>query len=193
MLFHKQSKVDKGLELVFLAVPNNISTIMPLLSSMVYFNLLINGNYGFAFMAMLGMFYNLLDRKYTRNNSRNSDFRKVANSTFDRTADIFLITAFGFANVVSWELIIIYLALSYLNSYIRSRTGTVSHGKINLNYGPMKRALRVALIIITTVFLYMGFVTFSGIYVADLMFALMSFLSLITLLERFYLSFAKLK
>jgi phosphatidylglycerophosphate synthase len=193
MLFKRKSKLDKGLELVFLSVPNNISSVLPLVASVIYFNYLVKAQYGMAFLALLGMAYNIIDRRYTRDHERNSKFRLVMNSTFDRMADIFLLAAFGFADVVSWSLVIIYLGLSYMNSYVRSRTGTVSHGKLNLNYGPMKRYIRVILIMITTVFLYMGFITFSGIYVADLMFVLMSFLSLITLVERTYLSYSKLK
>lgn len=192
MPYHKKQS-SKELGAVFLELPLIFSTFLGVASAILYFTAIVGGGYGPALIALCGMGLNLLDRHYNRENARYSNFFKVLNSTSDRMADIFLVGAFGFADIVNWPLIFIYISLSYMNSYIRSRTETLTQKHAHMNIGPMKRYVRVGLVTLTTVFLYMGFETFSGIYVADLMFVLMAFLSAVTLLIRLYRSYNLLK
>jgi archaetidylinositol phosphate synthase len=90
----------------------------------------------------------MLDGIVARSQNKVTAFGGFLDSTVDRFADFTVIVAFGFAGIVGWPLVLTLVLLTYLISYIRSRTELAARGKLVANVGIMERTERLIVIFI---------------------------------------------
>lgn len=145
-IIRKIAKVVPGL------TPNLI-TIFGLLPPVLFFYLLINGRFGWAIVAYMGSVLDALDGAYARATGQVTKFGALLDSAVDRISDALFITAFGFAGLVSWGLVIAVLVSSFLISYIRARGEGLLGDKSALRAGPVTRSVRLAI-------LFTGFIAY---------------------------------
>lgn len=161
---------------------------------MLFFALVINGNYWLALVAFLGTFLDVLDGYVAKRYGKVSAFGGFLDSTLDRVSDFFYIAAFPFAGIVSWELATILLVLSFLISYMRSRGELASGGKVSFKGGLVERAVRLGGIF-AALLLYTLFpsVAFNNFNLAEAVFVVLIIFSLITVVQRLSLAYKQLR
>jgi len=124
----------------------NFITILGLVPPILFFWFLTHNYIGWALVALVGTLFDSLDGAYARATGQVTKFGAFLDSTLDRFSDAVIISAFGFAGLISWELVIATLIFSFLISYIRSSgTFVVGDSKI-LALGPIERAQRLGLV-----------------------------------------------
>jgi len=172
--------------------PNTI-TLFGLLTPVLFFVLLVHGLYWWALVAIILNALDMLDGLVARMSNRVSAFGGLLDSTIDRVADFTIIAAFGFAGITSWRIILPLLMLTYLISYIRSRTELAAKGNLVASVGIMERTERFITIFIGLL-LYAIFprVLLFGQNVMSCVFVVLIILSFITVLQRFRFAYKKL-
>ena len=184
----------------FMRIHPNVLTLMGLVPPMLFFWLMLNGEYTWALVSFIGVAFDFIDGAVARSTGRVSAFGGLLDSSIDRVADGLYITAFGFVGLVRWELVLTLLILSYLISYIRSRAELAGKAKFILNVGIMERSerlagLAVALLIFIVEATNSGNIELfnssdpvrNGIYhtQTEIVFIILALLSLITVVQRF--------
>lgn len=127
--------------------PNYI-TLLGLIFPLLFMYCLINGQYLLALVAFIFNAVDLLDGLVARAQNKVTAFGGFLDSTVDRFADFVVIVAFGFAGLVSWEIVLTVVMLTYLISYIRSRTELAAKGKLVASVGIMERTERLVMIFV---------------------------------------------
>ena len=117
--------VEKGLEPVARLLkhvsPNTIS-MFGLVFPVLFFIFVMRGWYALALFVFIFNGLDLLDGMVARATNKVTAFGGFLDSTIDRFADFTVIAALGFAGLVGWNIILPFIMLTYLISYIRSRT-----------------------------------------------------------------------
>lgn len=164
--------------------PNMISMI-GLLPPILFFVLLTNGMPRTAFLTLFLFIFDAIDGAVARSTGKTSKFGGVLDSTLDRLADALLITAFAFANIITWELSIATLIFAYLVSYIRSRAELAGGGKFKLNVGIAERTERIILAGVGLLLwiIYPNNIAY-GINIAELIFIILIITLFITVIQR---------
>lgn len=172
----------------------NALTIVGLIFPVLFFAALRYEVHWLALMVLALSGFDMLDGMVARGQGKVTAFGGFLDSTIDRFADFVIVAAFGYAALVSWEVVLPLLLLTYLISYMRSRTELAAKGKIAANVGIVERGERITLIF-TALLIYTVFPTFTlfgGKNVLTLAFLLLIFLSLITIAQRFAFAYKKL-
>ena len=129
-------------------VPPNYITLLGLIFPVLFFVCMLQHWY----FAALGVFIfngvDLLDGIVARSQHKVTAFGGFLDSTVDRFADFVAIVSFGFTGLVSWSIVLSLVLLSYLISYIRSRTELAAKGMLVANVGIMERTERLAALFI---------------------------------------------
>jgi archaetidylinositol phosphate synthase len=127
--------------------PNAISAL-GLVFPVLFYLCVVNELYGLALFVFVFNALDLLDGMVARLSGKVTAFGGFLDSTIDRFADFTVIAAFGFAGIVAWEIVMPLLLLTFLISYMRSRTELAAKGKISAAVGIMERTERLVLIFV---------------------------------------------
>lgn len=170
----------------FLKVPPNVLTVIGLIFPALFFYFLLHGQYLFAILALAGNLFDTVDGTVARYNNKQTVFGFFLDSTLDRVSDFIMISAFGFAGLVRWELVIPTLGASFLISFIRTRASLAVKDEGQLAVGIIERTERIVFLGLTVFFQTLLQTTFFyGLNVAELVFSLLLTLSAITVAQRF--------
>ncbi|HEY8998932.1 MAG TPA: CDP-alcohol phosphatidyltransferase family protein [Candidatus Saccharimonadales bacterium] len=146
MLSPLKPVVEKGLKPIarpLSSVNPNIITLFGLIFPIVFFVLLLHKVYAWALLVFVFNGVDMLDGMIAREQHKVTAFGGFLDSTVDRFADFAVIVAFGFADIVKWGVVLTLVLLSYLISYIRSRTELAAKGNLVANVGIMERTERL--------------------------------------------------
>lgn len=173
--------------------PNAIS-LMGLVFPVVFFWCLVNDLYVFALIAFVFNGLDLLDGMVARMQNKVTAFGGFLDSTIDRFADFTVLVAFGFAGLVAWEVILPLVLLTYLISYIRSRTELAAKGTLVASVGLVERTERL-LVIFLGLALYAIFPDARLLEqnILTITFVVLTVLSAVTVGQRVVFAYQKLK
>ena len=129
-------------------VPPNAITLFGLIFPVVFFVCVVRGWYAWALVALVLHAVDMLDGLVARMQNKVSAFGGFLDSTIDRFADFTVLVAFGFAGVASWRIVLPLVMLTYLISYIRSRTELAAKGALVASAGLIERTERYVAIFI---------------------------------------------
>lgn len=164
--------------------PSSI-TAFGLISPLLFIWALSGWHLLLAFLALLLAPLDMIDGAVARKYKKETAFGAVLDSSVDRVSDSLYISAFGFAGLVRWEIVIPVLVASFTISYLRSRAELAAKKTINMSVGWIERTERIVLIGLAVVaqWLIPGFGLF-GFFAAELVFVILLILSLITVFQR---------
>lgn len=170
----------------------NVLTLIGSIPSILFFVAVLNHNYILALIFFLGNFLDLFDGMVARKYGKVTAFGGFLDSTLDRVSDFLLITAFGFAGIVGWEIIMPLLLVAFLTSYIRSR-GELANPGVSFAVGLIERTERLAIIFVGLL-LYTIFPTilFAEGNILEMTFIVLIFFSTITVFQRVMHAYRKL-
>ena len=179
--------------ILFRHVNPNTITIFGLVFPILFFVFVAEGLYILALVALILCGLDMVDGMIARRENKVSAFGAFLDSTIDRVADFAIITAFGFADLVHWYVVLPFLLFAYLTSYVRSRIELASkerNDKLLAGVGFLERPERIIGIGIA-LFAYWLFpnVTLWDQNILGLLFIVLTALSAITVWQRF--AFAK--
>lgn len=171
--------------------PNTL-TLIGSIPPILFFVFMVYHLYFWSLVAIFLSGIDMLDGMIARRNHKVTAFGGFLDSTMDRFADFFIITAFAFTGIVRWEIVAPLLLFAYLTSYIRSR-GELANSKVSFAIGLIERPERIILIFLSLV-LYLLFPTtnYFGLNIAEAAFVFISFLSLYTVFQRIIYAYKKL-
>jgi archaetidylinositol phosphate synthase len=172
----------------------NVLTLLGSIPPVLFFVFILMQWYGWAILIFLLNVFDLLDGALARTTGKVSRFGGLLDSTLDRVSDALIISAFGFAGLVRWEIVIPLLIISYLVSYVRSRAELASDGKLKLTVGLIERTERLLIIFLSFIFsLFLPAIEIAGFSFLEIDFLILLFLSLITFLQRMIFAYEKLQ
>jgi len=180
------SKVINSFAKPFSKINPNILTLLGLVPPIFFVIFMMTNNYVLALFMFPGLFLDTLDGAVARMTGKTSAFGGFLDSSLDRVSDALFICAFGLSGMVRYEIVITVMFLSLFISYIRSRAELAAKGTIVLAVGIVERTERLILLFIALV-LFVIFpkdTNLGGYNVAEMIFLLLSVLSLITVLQR---------
>jgi phosphatidylglycerophosphate synthase len=165
-------------------VSPNTLTLLGSIPPLLFFVFMIYHWYVLALIALLGNGFDMIDGMVARKYNKVSAFGGFLDSTIDRVADFLIITAFAFASIVHWEIVMPLLLFAYLTSYVRSR-GELANPKVSFAMGLIERSERLVLIFLALL-CYFIFPTakFLNLNIAEITFIFLALLSLYTVLQR---------
>ncbi|HET8671570.1 MAG TPA: CDP-alcohol phosphatidyltransferase family protein [Candidatus Saccharimonadales bacterium] len=174
-------------------VPPNVLTLLGVIFPVLFFIFLIHEVYALALVFLVLNVADMLDGLVARSQNKVTAFGGFLDSTVDRFADFTVITAFAFAGIVSWELTAPLLLLTYLISYIRSRTELAAKGNLVAAVGIVERTERFVMIFVgLLLFAIWPHATAWGLNIAELAFLLLAALSAVTVGQRIVFAYRKL-
>lgn len=174
-------------------VSPNVLTLIGSIPPLLFFVFVVLHWYGWALVVYFGNLFDMLDGAVARLHGKESAFGGFLDSTFDRISDFLIISAFGFAGLVSWNLVVPFLCVSFLISYVRSRGELASGNRVKFAVGIMERTERLI-----GIFLALGlFVFFPNFYlygfsVVEIVLLVLLLLSVVTLIQRILFAYKKL-
>lgn len=121
----------------------NIITLFGLVFPVLFFVCVVHKMYVLALIVFIFNAVDMLDGIVARSQHKVTAFGGFLDSTVDRFADFTVLVAFGFAGLVRWGIVLVLVLLTYLISYIRSRTELAADGKLVANVGIMERTERL--------------------------------------------------
>lgn len=148
-------------------------------------------------MSFLVVAFDSVDGTVARKTGRVTSFGGVLDSTLDRLTDAIMISAFAFASLVDWAVILPVLVASFLISYLRSRAELAANGKISLAVGLIERPERIGFLFAATFILLAqqrwGLPTeLAGVNLITALFLILLVLSIFTVTQRFIASYERL-
>jgi archaetidylinositol phosphate synthase len=175
-------------------VPPNVLTLLGLVFPVLFFVFLLQEWYALALVALVLNVADMLDGLVARSQNKVTAFGGFLDSTIDRFADFTVLAAFAFAEIVSWEIVAPLLLLSFLISYIRSRTELAAKGNLVAAVGIVERTERLALTFIGLLLyaIWPHVETVLGLNYAALVFVVLVVLSAITVGQRILFAYRKL-
>lgn len=171
--------------------PNTL-TLIGSIPPILFFVFMVYHLYYWSLFAILLTGIDMLDGMIARKYHKVTAFGGFLDSTVDRVADFFLITAFAFTGIVRWEIAAPLLLFAYLTSYVRSR-GELANSKVSFAMGLIERPERIILIFLSLV-LYLIFpkANYFGLNIAEAAFVFIALLSLYTVFQRIMHAYKKL-
>jgi phosphatidylglycerophosphate synthase len=187
-------KLIKPLAKPFAKVNPSLLTLLGSIPPLLFFVFVSNHHFLWGLLMLLGSAFDMLDGLVARTYGKVTAFGAFFDSTIDRFADFFIITAFGFAAIVRWELVILLLLFSFLTSYTRSRSETLAKDKkVSFAVGIMERTERlIGLFIALLFFMIIPTVQFFSLNLAEAVFAVLIILSAITVFQRIVYAYKNL-
>jgi archaetidylinositol phosphate synthase len=174
-------------------VSPNAITLFGVVFPVIFFVLILHKLYWFALVVFILNAVDMLDGIIARSQHKVTAFGGFLDSTVDRFADFMTLVVFGFANLVPWGVVLTLVLLTYLISYIRSRTELAAKGTLVANVGIMERTERLVVLFIG-LFLYalLPRFTVGTQNILSLTFLLLIALSAITVVQRVTFAYQKL-
>lgn len=177
----------------FLSWNPSILTLLSLVFAILFFAGIVTHLYWLSLISIVGFLFDALDGYVARKQNKVTEFGGFLDSVIDRIADFFFITSFGFAHLVSWEIVVIVLFSSLIISYMRSR-GDLAFG---LGHAPaeglMQRTERIIAIYLALIlFLLFPSAMLGHMSILSSVFLLICTLNIYTVFQRF-LFFAMIK
>ena len=168
-------------------------SLLGLIFPVLFFVFVLRQWYWWALLVFIFNGVDMLDGMVARATGKVTPFGGFLDSTIDRFADFTVIAAFGFAHIVSWNIIMPLVLLTYLISYIRSRIELAANNTLTANVGIIERTERLLGIFIGLL-LYALFpqVTLWGQNVMELVCLSLIVLSVITVGQRVAFAYKKL-
>jgi archaetidylinositol phosphate synthase len=139
----KAEKAIKPLALLLKNVDPNVISLFGLLFPILFFWCVMEKQYALALVVFIFNGVDMLDGMVARMTGKVTAFGGFLDSTIDRFADFTVIAVFGFAGLVGWNIILPLLMLTYLISYIRSRTELAAKAQLVANVGFLERTERL--------------------------------------------------
>jgi archaetidylinositol phosphate synthase len=173
----------------------NLISLTGLIFPVLFFVFLMNEWYALALITFIFNGMDMLDGMVARAQGKVTAFGGFLDSTIDRFADFTVLVAFGFAGLVRWEIVLPLVLLTYLISYIRSRTELAAKDKnLVASVGLVERTERLILVFIGLLF-YAIFpsTTLAGQNIITLTFLVLAVLSAITVGQRVVFAYRKLQ
>lgn len=153
---------------------------------MVFFYLMSKHLYVWALVSYLGIVFDGIDGIIARSQNKVTAWGAFLDSSLDRVADFFYLSAFAWAGLISWEIISVVICLSLLISYLRSRAELAGKSTFVLNIGIIERSERLIFILIALlVIIFFPNLTWFEISLAEWIFFTLIGLSAFTVLQRF--------
>lgn len=175
----------------------NIVTLAGIVPSLLFMYFLMHGNYTFALFAYIGNFLDFVDGIIARTQGKTSKFGGFLDSVVDRGVDCILICAFGFAEIVRWEIVIPLSIVSFLISYARSRGELATGGTVIFNVGIIERTERLISIYVGLIlWLFMPTTRIESLWSmnsAEIVFSILLLFSAYTLWQRMKYAYEKLR
>jgi archaetidylinositol phosphate synthase len=171
----------------------NVISAFGLVFPTLFFLCVIHELYALALAVFVFNALDMLDGMVARLTGRVTAFGGVLDSTIDRFADFAVIAAFGFAGIVSWNIILPLIMVTYLISYLRSRIELAAKAKLSAAVGLMERTERLVLIFVGLA-LYILFPRAAawGLNVMELTCLVIGVLSVVTIWQRLVFAYRKL-
>lgn len=141
-------KAMQPLARVFRNVNPNTITLFGLLFPVLFFICVMQEQYWLALVVFIFNAVDMLDGLVARAQNKVTAFGGFLDSTIDRFADFTVIVAFGFADIVPWEILLPLVMFTYLISYIRSRIELAAKGKLTANVGIVERTERLLILFV---------------------------------------------
>lgn len=196
MLSFLKPVTEKALQPIARPLKNispNAITLLGLIFPVLFFTAIIHKMYAFALVVFIFNAVDMLDGIVARSQNKVTAFGGFLDSTVDRFADFMVIVAFGFAEIVQWGTVLALVMLTYLISYIRSRTELAANGKLVANVGIMERTERLLCIFIgLLLYAVWTHVNIHGQNIMSLTFLVIILLSAITVAQRIMFAYKKL-
>jgi len=124
-------------------VDPNIISLTGVIFPALFVWFVIEGWYAAALVMIPLTALDTVDGMVARTQGKVTAFGGFLDSTIDRFADFAVLVAFGFAEIVPWGVVLPVVLLSYLISYIRSRTELAAKGTITASVGIVERTERL--------------------------------------------------
>ena len=174
----------------------NVVTFFGMVFPVLFFVAVLQKHYWWALFFFVLNLVDMLDGAIARQQNKVTAFGGFLDSTIDRFADFTVLAAFSFAGIVSWNIVAPLLLLSYLISYIRSRTELAAKGAIQASVGIVERTERLVSVF-AALALYVLFpqVEVGGglhLNLAEIVLSVLSILSLVTVAQRTWFAYKKL-
>jgi len=144
LIYKLSLKVSKP----FLGLNPNYLTLIGLIFPLLFFVLLVKREFWLAVVALIGSGLDFIDGTVAKLSNKETVFGGWFDSFSDRISDSLIISAFAFAGIVDWKLVLILLTTSLLISYARSRAELASMSKIKFDFGIIERTERIVLVIL---------------------------------------------
>lgn len=146
--------------------------------------------YLLALVALFGSVFDAIDGHVARKTGKESAFGAFLDATLDRFSDFLIMSAFGYAGLVSYELVLPVLATSFLVSYTRARSELL--GK-QMTVGIFQRSERLALLGFSLlIFLLNPTLVIANYPVLHLAFLLLLIFNSITIIQRIFATYRTL-
>jgi archaetidylinositol phosphate synthase len=197
MLSTLKPRVEKNLRFltgIFKNVNPNIISLTGLLFPVLFFLCLVNKLYPLALAVFVFNGFDLVDGLVARAYGKVTAFGGFLDSTIDRFADFTVIAAFGFAHLVIWNWVLPLLLLSFLISYIRSRTELAAKGHLTAAVGLIERPERLVAVFVGLL-LYACFsnTDVAGQNIPTVTFIVLIILSSVTIVQRVAFAYKNLE
>lgn len=166
----------------FLRIHPNILTLFSLFFSVLFFYFLNNQLYIAALVSLFGAVFDAIDGYVARTTGKVSAFGGFFDSVTDRISDFLIIAAFGYAQLVSWEIIAPAILTTFLVSYARARAEATKKGE-KMDSGIFQRTGRF-LVIVGGLAAYILLSETAGILLG--MCIVLVVLNMITIVQRIY-------
>lgn len=177
----------------FYHVHPNILTTLASVSSLLFFVCMIMKLYLLAIVFFGGNIFDMIDGIVARATKRVTSFGGFLDSTLDRCADFFIISAFAYAGIVRWQLIIPLLCTTFLISYIRSRAELATKGSTTFSHGLVERPERIISIGIALIcYLLVPQALFLTMNSAEIIFCILLVASVYTVIQRGHIVYKQL-
>lgn len=171
----------------------NVITLLGLIFPILFFIFVQKGWYVLGLVVFLCNWIDLLDGMVARATGKVTRFGGFLDSTIDRFSDFTVIAVFGFAGIVGWNIIMPLLLVSFLISYIRSRIELASGGRLTAAVGIVERTERLMTVFLgLLLYIFFKDAVLWGYNPTELLFVLLTALSIITVGQRVMFAYKKL-
>lgn len=189
-------KAIQPLALLFKHTNPNVVTFFGMVFPVLFFWFVLEGWYVAALVVFVLNLVDMLDGAIARQQNKVTAFGGFLDSTIDRFADFTVLAAFSFAGIVSWNIMAPLLLLSYLISYIRSRTELAAKGQIQASVGIVERTERLVCVFLALL-LYAIFPDFEvggslNLNLAEVLLIVLSVFSFVTVVQRVWFAYKHL-
>lgn len=172
----------------------NVLSLVALTFALIFFLFMQLELWFWALITLFGAFFDAIDGFVARKTGRTSRFGAFFDSTLDRISDAFIFSAFGYAGIASFEIIIPLIVTSFLVSYTRAKAESLEPHSESFRLGIMERTERLVVIgIVLVVFILFPQLMVAGISFVEFAFLLLIPFNLITIWQRIALAYQKLK
>ena len=196
MLSNKKPIIEKCLKPAakYLSHINpNILTLSGSIPPLIFFVFVMNGNLTGGLIIFPFLIVDLFDGMVARLKGQVTAFGGFLDSTIDRISDFLLISAFGFGNIVRFEIVILFMFATFLVSYVRCRGELASERQISFDVGILERTERlIGIFVGLVIYMIVPHLRFWGFNILEFIFLFLFFLSVYTFFQRVFWAYKKL-